>query len=574
MDRPCVSPRIYTTPITPQHHHINSHSPLPPPDAPSRDNLPPRSPSPPPQQHYHHPSQIPHPAAPQHEYPHESAYHDYPRSDSRLSDSRLFPPPSAIPARHPAPSADGEEVTPPGSPPHKRFKYENASENASPDAHPNAHPPPPPYPCNVDQRSGWHYSHAPYPQSFYPYPYHHQNMPHRVEDMSVDRSISHRSDGHTQYQFMPSHPTPPPIATLHHSPALSASSLESNSISPSPPITQPSTPYYSHPVQAHTMNQAPPYPYQPNGSLARYSDEAQQAAYGTPSHAVPLSTRSIRPTIVAAQPYPGQANYIIHTDDANTKLSDRVRRKCFNCRTTDTSTWRRSSLTPGKVLCNKCGLFERTHSRPRPEQFPPKRGPVVPAGQFKHHRGTPPPTHAHPSAQAQAQGQRLPSMSMNMLPPHHYSHPSLSPLMAARTADPQQYRASAVPEIGALLNGPQEGQAEGSAGPSSGAPSAGGSPQQAHQQVLQQQPEQQRSPPQQSLKRPASPLERDYQAPPPPQMSQEGQQQAQQQQQQHQQQQSAQSSPQSSSAGAPSSSKSSPRTGAERRDAPTYRASN
>ena len=45
-----------------------------------------------------------------------------------------------------------------------------------------------------------------------------------------------------------------------------------------------------------------------------------------------------------------QPSYIVHTDDAATKLNDRVRRKCYNCRTTDTSTWRRSSLTPGKVV--------------------------------------------------------------------------------------------------------------------------------------------------------------------------------------------------------------------------------
>ncbi|KAI0657943.1 hypothetical protein C8Q70DRAFT_249862 [Cubamyces menziesii] len=383
---------------------------------------------------------------------------------------------------------------------------------------------------------------------------------------------------------MPSHPTPPPIATLHHSPALSASSLESNSISPSPPVTQPSTPYYSHPVQAHSMNQAPPYPYQPNGAMPRYADDASASAYGAPPHGVPLATRNIRPTIVAAQPYPGQANYIIHTDDANTKLSDRVRRKCYNCRTTDTSTWRRSSLTPGKVLCNKCGLFERTHSRPRPEQFPPKRGPVVPVNQFKQHRNTPPPSHAHASAAQQQQaaaaqqqqGQRLPPMSTHMLPPHHYSHPSLShpslsPLMAARSADPQQYRGSGVTEIGALLNGPQEGQAKDGAGSSSGAPSAGGSPQQSHQQVSQEQQEQPQQPPQ-SLKRPASPLERQHQPPPPPQMQQET---IQQHQQQQQQQSSAQSSPQippaATNGGSP---KGSPRTGAERRDAPTYRASN
>lgn len=51
-------------------------------------------------------------------------------------------------------------------------------------------------------------------------------------------------------------------------------------------------------------------------------------------------------------PLPGQVTHaIIHTDDAATKLSDRVRRRCFNCCTTDTSTWRRSNLSPGKVVC-------------------------------------------------------------------------------------------------------------------------------------------------------------------------------------------------------------------------------
>ncbi|KAJ6534173.1 hypothetical protein B0H19DRAFT_964488 [Mycena capillaripes] len=70
----------------------------------------------------------------------------------------------------------------------------------------------------------------------------------------------------------------------------------------------------------------------------------------------------------------GPVIQIVYTDDAVTKLSDSVRRRCFNCGTTEKSTWRRSSLSPGKVLCNKCGLYERTHSRPRPQQFPHKRG--------------------------------------------------------------------------------------------------------------------------------------------------------------------------------------------------------
>ena len=48
---------------------------------------------------------------------------------------------------------------------------------------------------------------------------------------------------------------------------------------------------------------------------------------------------------------PGQTNVsVVHTDDASMKLSDRVRRRCFNCRTTDTSTWRRSNLSLSKVV--------------------------------------------------------------------------------------------------------------------------------------------------------------------------------------------------------------------------------
>jgi len=63
----------------------------------------------------------------------------------------------------------------------------------------------------------------------------------------------------------------------------------------------------------------------------------------------------------------------IYTDDARMKLGDCIRRQCFNCRATETTTWRRSRLSPGKMLCNKCGLFERTHAVPRPKTFPRRR---------------------------------------------------------------------------------------------------------------------------------------------------------------------------------------------------------
>ncbi|KAF8261724.1 hypothetical protein EI94DRAFT_1466769, partial [Lactarius quietus] len=63
----------------------------------------------------------------------------------------------------------------------------------------------------------------------------------------------------------------------------------------------------------------------------------------------------------------------IFTDDVNVKRGEGVQRWCFNCRATDTTTWRRSSLSPGKLLCNRCGLFERAHRIPRPERFPRRR---------------------------------------------------------------------------------------------------------------------------------------------------------------------------------------------------------
>src|SRR5882757_7565643 len=65
-------------------------------------------------------------------------------------------------------------------------------------------------------------------------------------------------------------------------------------------------------------------------------------------------------------------------------------------------------------LCNKCGLFERTHNRARPEQFPHKRGPL--ASSSLKVRTSPPQHNAVPSVSA--------------LPPHQYNHPSIAPLLS------------------------------------------------------------------------------------------------------------------------------------------------
>ncbi|KAI0284766.1 hypothetical protein BC826DRAFT_878932, partial [Russula brevipes] len=64
---------------------------------------------------------------------------------------------------------------------------------------------------------------------------------------------------------------------------------------------------------------------------------------------------------------------VLYTDDARMKLGDGIRRQCFNCRAVETTTWRRSMLSQGKLLCNRCGLFERTHGVPRPKTFPRRR---------------------------------------------------------------------------------------------------------------------------------------------------------------------------------------------------------
>lgn len=206
---------------------------------------------------------------------------------------------------------------------------------------------------------------------------------------------------------------------------------------------------------------------------------------------------------------PSQPNYIVHTDDAATKLNDRVRRKCYNCRTTDTSTWRRSSLTPGKVvchhwyslslsllmiacpeqLCNKCGLFERTHSRPRPEQFPHKRGPIV-TTTFKSSRSPPPSSSRLPPINAHSQAQHV---APAPLPPHHYDHPSIAPLMPRQEGAPaqQSYSANGAPAntsngngasnsqpgtIHSLLNGPNTAAAGTQSSQAAPAPQTQGPP--------------------------------------------------------------------------------------------------
>jgi hypothetical protein len=60
---------------------------------------------------------------------------------------------------------------------------------------------------------------------------------------------------------------------------------------------------------------------------------------------------AVGPRVELTRPFPRYGgDEISYTDEANTKLSNRIRRRCYNCKATETSTWRRSVLSPGKLV--------------------------------------------------------------------------------------------------------------------------------------------------------------------------------------------------------------------------------
>ncbi|WVW83625.1 hypothetical protein I302_105646 [Kwoniella bestiolae CBS 10118] len=59
---------------------------------------------------------------------------------------------------------------------------------------------------------------------------------------------------------------------------------------------------------------------------------------------------------------------VTYTTDAEVKQTPELKRMCYNCTNKSPPSWRKSLLHPGKILCNKCGIFERTHHKPRPPQ--------------------------------------------------------------------------------------------------------------------------------------------------------------------------------------------------------------
>jgi GATA-binding protein len=115
-----------------------------------------------------------------------------------------------------------------------------------------------------------------------------------------------------------------------------------------------------HSQPYHDYDDNPSIKLEDNGSMMVPS----QTGFYRPQSASPLHNGM---TMSYLSPHTGLP--VQHTDDAASKETQYLRRRCFNCHTTEPPSWRRSTLNPGKIVCNKCGLYERTHLRPRPLRF-------------------------------------------------------------------------------------------------------------------------------------------------------------------------------------------------------------
>lgn len=164
--------------------------------------------------------------------------------------------------------------------------------------------------------------------------------------------------------YIADRPSPPPIATLPQSPSLSSNS----SISSPGPTVLPSLLHSNHVVPSHYMSGsarhshpygAPPHPHYleqgtispPDVFASPVTPYSAHTAGGYDTHGTVATMRSPHAQTQGGYTYhPAQQFGLVYTDDASTKLNERVRRRCFNCCSTDTSTWRRSGLHPGKVV--------------------------------------------------------------------------------------------------------------------------------------------------------------------------------------------------------------------------------
>ncbi|KAG8746405.1 hypothetical protein FRC10_005116 [Ceratobasidium sp. 414] len=132
-----------------------------------------------------------------------------------------------------------------------------------------------------------------------------------------------------------------------------------------PPYSQQPPAYIHPPFRSYSDMPPPPAPG---------LDDVYDAPVPVKTEPVVVPTQSpyySRPPSVASSlaSVPHHIVHVVFTDDAASKETQYLRRRCHNCQQVEPPSWRRSHLVPGKIVCNRCGLYERTHLRPRPHRF-------------------------------------------------------------------------------------------------------------------------------------------------------------------------------------------------------------
>ncbi|KAG7562772.1 hypothetical protein FFLO_01833 [Filobasidium floriforme] len=63
---------------------------------------------------------------------------------------------------------------------------------------------------------------------------------------------------------------------------------------------------------------------------------------------------------------PVDSNLVRYTSLAEEKQTDTVKRECFTCGCRDPPSWRKSTLSPSRIVSDRCGIYERSHKKVRP----------------------------------------------------------------------------------------------------------------------------------------------------------------------------------------------------------------
>ncbi|KAF5387997.1 hypothetical protein D9615_000724 [Tricholomella constricta] len=192
---------------------------------------------------------------------------------------------------------------------------------------------------------------------------HVQHQPHRNQDYTLIRRATFPYVRHDRDDALALHHYPPFMQQQQH-----------DNLQPYPSRQDP---LYGEPINEAQDSFIPSMSNSPHQSYHEFDDSTSikledTAPLMVPSQRAclyrPPSSSSCHPmTMSYLSPHTGLP--VQHTDDAASKETQYLRRRCFNCHTTEPPSWRRSTLNPGKIVCNKCGLYERTHLRPRPLRF-------------------------------------------------------------------------------------------------------------------------------------------------------------------------------------------------------------